>query len=100
MINNSPYAKKHDWSYKSQNNRDCCKFNPNGTPIKRNQGTGNAQRNGHMDKHHSNQREHEGANFAQIICKEVKKVFHKQSHKHKKHHANDSESDSDSDYSP
>jgi hypothetical protein len=43
--------------------------------------------------------ERKGANFAQIICKEVKKVLRKQSHKRKKNHANDSDSDSDSDYS-
>ena len=35
----------------------------------------------------------------QIIHKEVKKAFRKQSHKYKKRPANDSESDSDSDYS-
>jgi hypothetical protein len=28
-------------------------------------------------------------NYAQIICKEVKKVFRKRSHTHKKCHAND-----------
>jgi hypothetical protein len=43
--------------------------------------------------------EHEWANCAQIICKEVKKTFHKQSHKRKKYRENDSKSDSDSDYS-
>ena len=42
-------------------------------------------------------REREGANYAQIICKEVKKAFRKQSHKRKKRRVNDSESDSDSD---
>jgi hypothetical protein len=57
------------------------KFNANGTPIKRNGSTGSAHRNGHADKNHSNQREHEGANFAQIVCKEVKKSFRKQLHK-------------------
>ena len=58
------------------------------TPIKRNGSTGSTQRNGHPDKHHSKERECEGANFAQIICKEVKKAFRKQSHKHKKHRTN------------
>ena len=38
-------------------------------------------------------------NFAQIICKEVKKAFRKQSNKRKKRCTNDSQSDSDSDYS-
>lgn len=56
---------------------------PNGTPIKK-WGTGSTQRTGHADKQHSNQRECEGANFAQMICKEVKKAFCKHSHKHKK----------------
>ena len=91
MINSVPYAR--------HNTRDCWEFNPNGTPIKRNGGTGSALINGHADKNHSNQREREGANFAQIIHKDVKKAFRKQSHKCKKHCANDSESHSDSDYS-
>ena len=53
----------------------------------------------HTDKRHSKEREHKGANFAQIICKEVKKAFHKHSNKHKKRHMNDSVSDSNSCYS-
>ena len=69
------------------------------TPIKKNGGAGSARRNRHTDKNRANQREREGKNFAQIICKEVKKAFCKQSHKHKKHPANNSESDSNSDYS-
>jgi hypothetical protein len=92
-------CKKHSGPYKSHNTCDCRKFNPDGTPIKRNGSAGSTQRNGHADKNHSNQREHEGANFAQIIHKEVKKAFRKQSHKRKKRCMNDSESDSDSDYS-
>ena len=90
---------KHGGPYKSHNTHDCRKFNPNGTPIKRNGGEGSAQRNGHADKNPSNQREREVYNFAQIICKEVQKAFHKQSNKCKKRRTNDSESDSDSDYS-
>jgi len=90
-------CKKHGGPYKSHNTRDCRKFNPNSTPIKRNEGTGSARRNGHADKHPSNQRECEGANFAQLIRKEVKKAFHKPSHKRKKRRANDYECDSDSD---
>jgi len=35
-------CKKHGWLYKSHNTRDCRKYNPNGTPIKRNGGTGSA----------------------------------------------------------
>ena len=73
-------CKKHGGSYKSHNTHDCRKFNPYGTPIKRNGGTGRAQKNGHAEKIHSNQRESKGANFAQIICKEAKKAFRKQSH--------------------
>ena len=38
-----------------------------------------------------------GVNCAQIICKEVKKAFRKQSHMRKKPCANNSESDSNSD---
>ena len=47
----------------------------------------------------TDQREHKGANYAQIIHKEVKKAFRKHSHKCKKRRMNDSESDSDFDYS-
>ena len=92
-------CKKHGGPYKSHNTHDCCKFDPDGTSIKRNGGTGSAQRNGHADKNCSDQRERKGANFAQIICKEVKKAFGKQSHKCRKCHKNNSESDSNSDYS-
>ena len=92
-------CKKHSGPYKSHKTRDCRKFNPDGTPIKRNGGTGSTWRNGYADKHCSKERECKGANFSQIIHKEVKKAFRKQSHKCKKWHANDSESDSDSDYS-
>ena len=92
-------CKKHDRPHKLHNTRDCRKYNSNGTPIKLNGGTGSTQRNGHTDKHHSKTRELKGANYAQIIYKEVKKAYRKQSHKHKKHCANDSESDSNSDYS-
>ena len=92
-------CKKHGRPYKSHNTCDCHKFNPYGTPIKRTGGTGSVWRNGHADNNHSNQREREGTNFAQIICKEVKKAFRKFLHKCKKCRANDSESDSHSDYS-
>ena len=78
---------------------DCRKYNPDGTPIKRNGGASSAQRNGHSDKNRSNPRECEGANYAQIISKEVKKAFRKQLYKRDKHCANNSESDSDSDCS-
>ena len=84
---------------KLHNTRDCRKYNSDGTPTKRNGGAGSAGRNGHADKNRSAMREREEANYAQIICKEVKKAFHKQSQKRKKCRANDSESDSDSDYS-
>jgi hypothetical protein len=90
---------KHGGLYKSHNTYDCRKWNAEGTPIKKNGGTGSTQRNRHVNKHHSKERKIKEANFAQIICKEVMKAFPKQSHKSKKCHTNDSESDSDSDYS-
>jgi hypothetical protein len=71
------------------NTRDCRKYDG---------GTGSTQMNRHDDKNHSNQREREGANYAQIIHKEVKKAFRMQSHNRKKHHGNDSDSNSDSYY--
>jgi hypothetical protein len=92
-------CKKHGETHKSHNTCDCRKYKPDGTPIKRNGGAGSAQRNGHAHRNRSNQRERKGANFAQIICKEVKKAFHKHSHKCKERRTNNSESDSDSDYS-
>jgi hypothetical protein len=92
-------CKKHGGPHKLHNTHDYCKYNPGGTPIKRNGGTGSVQRNGHADKNHSNQRECEGANYVQIICKEVKKSFREHSQKLKKRHANNSESDSNSGYS-
>lgn len=92
-------CKKHGGSHKSHNTRDCRKYNADGTPTKRNGGAGSARKNGQYDKNRSNTRDCEGANYAQIIRKEVKKAFRKQSHKCKKRRANDSESDSDSDFS-
>ena len=92
-------CKNHGGPHKSLNTHNCHKYKPDGTPIKRNGGTGSAQRNGHTDRNRSNQRECKGANYAQIIRKEVKKAFRKHSHKRKKCRANNSESDSDSDYS-
>ena len=92
-------CKKHGGPHKSHNTRDCRKYNADGTPIKRNGGASSARRNGHNDKSRSSTRDREGANYAQLIRKEVKKAFRKQSHKRKKRRANDSESDSDSDYS-
>jgi putative hemolysin len=90
---------KHGGQHKSHNTNDCRKYDLYGTLIKRNGGTGSAQRNGHFDKNRSNPREREGANYAQMICKEIKKAFLEQSHKRKKCHVNNSESDSNSDYS-
>ena len=95
-------CKKQGGPYKSHSTHDCRKYNSDGTPSKRNGGAGSAsstRRNKTADKHRSNQRKCEGAYFPQIICKEVKKAFRKQSSKRKKRPANDSESDSDSDYS-
>ena len=68
-------CKKHHGPHKSHSTCDCCKCNPDGTPIKRNGVTGSVQRNGHSDKNRSNMRERKGANYAQIIGKEVKKAF-------------------------
>jgi len=87
--NQCALCKKHGGPYKSHNTHDHRKFNPNDTPIKRNGGAGSVQRNVHTDRNRSNQRECEGANFAQKIHKEVKKAFYKQSHKSKKRHAKD-----------
>jgi hypothetical protein len=55
---------------------------------------------GTAHKNHLNHREHKVAKFAQIICKEVKRAFNKQSNKRKKRQANGSENESNSDYSP
>ena len=60
-------CKKHGRPYKSHNTCDCRKYNPDGTPNKRNGGAGSTRRNVHSDKNHSNPREREGANYAQII---------------------------------
>ena len=90
-------CKKHGGPHKSHNTRDCRRYNPDGTPIKRNGGA--ASKSGHANRHRSKESQHQGANFAQLIRKEVKKAFRKQSHKRKKCHGNDSDSDSDSDYS-
>ena len=68
VISSVSYAKKWRAS-KSHKTRDCRMFNLDDTPIKRNRGTGSAR------MHHSNQRECEEANFAQINRKEVKKAF-------------------------
>jgi hypothetical protein len=57
-------CKNHGGPYKSHNTRDCCKFNPDGAPTKNNGDAGSAGRNRPADKHRSNQREREGANFA------------------------------------
>ena len=78
------------------NTHDCHEYNSDNTPTERNGAAGNAQKIRHADKNRSSQRERKGANYAQIICKEVKKAFGKDSSKRKKCHANDSESDSDS----
>jgi hypothetical protein len=90
-------CKKHGGPHKSHNTRDCRRYNPDDTPIKRNEGA--ASKSGHANRYCSKESQREGANYAQLIRKEVKKAFCKQSHKRKKHHGNDSDSDSDSDYS-
>ena len=92
-------CKKHGGPHKSHNTRDCRKYNADGTPTKKNGGASSTRRSGHNDRNRLNTRDREGANYAQLIRKEVKKAFRHQSHKRKKRRANDSESDSDSDYS-
>jgi len=66
-------CKKHGGLLKSNNAHDCHRYNPDRTPIKRNEGAGSTRMNRHNDKNHSNLREHTGANFAPIVCKEVRK---------------------------
>ena len=90
-------CKKHGGPHKSHNTRDCRRFNPDGTRVKKNGGA--VSKGGHANRHRSKDNQREGANFAQLIRKEVKKAFRKQSHKHKKRRSNDSDSDCDSDYS-
>ena len=75
--------------HKSHNTCDRC-FKKDGTPIKKNGGTG---------KPNSKEKGSEGANFVQIFRAEIKKAFCKHSHKHKKRRANESESDDDYEYS-
>jgi hypothetical protein len=83
-------CKKHGRLHKSHNTCHCHHFNKDGTPIKRNGGTGkpNLTENGNK-----------GVNFVQIFHAELKKAFHKHSHKCKKHRANELESNDDSNYS-
>ena len=90
-------CKKHGRPHKSHNTRDCRRFNPDGTRVKKHGGA--VSKGGHANRHRSKDNQQEGANFAQLIRKEVKKAFRKQSHKHKKRRSNDSDSDCDSDYS-
>ena len=90
-------CKKHGGPHKSHNTCDCHHFKSKSTPIKRNGGAGNAIKSGHADKHRSKESTHKGANFAQIIRKEVRKAFCQQSHKRKKHRTHEYESDSESD---
>eukprot|EP00804_Cyclotella_cryptica_P005204 CCRYP_014246-RA/>CCRYP_014246-RA protein AED:0.30 eAED:0.80 QI:0/0/0/1/1/1/3/0/373 len=80
-------CKKHGGTHKSHNTHDCRRHNKNGTPIKKNGGTG---------KPHSKERKPEGANVAQIVRAELKKTLRMKSSKRKKRRANDSESDSNS----
>ncbi len=83
-------CKKHGDTHKTHNTRDCRCYNKDGTPIKKNGGTG---------KSHSKERKPEGVNFAQIFRTELRKALRKKSSKHKRHHDKDSESDSNSDNS-
>jgi len=83
-------CKKNDRLHKSHNTHDCCCFNKDSNPIKKNGGAG---------KPTSKVKRHKGATFVQIFHTELKEAFHKHLHKHKKYHSNESESDDDSDYS-
>ena len=81
-------CKKHEGPFKSHNTRDCHCFNKDGTPIKNHGGASKPQ---------SNKKGLEGANFAQLVCAEIKKAFRKHARKDKRHRACDADSDSDSD---
>ena len=81
-------CKKHGGAHKTHNTHDCCRYNKDGTPIKKNGGAG---------KSNSKERKPEGVNFAQIFRTELKKALRKKSSKRKKRRGKDSESDSDSD---
>ena len=83
-------CKKHDGPHKTHITCDCCWFNKDGTPIKRNGGTG---------KSNSKEKKSKGANFVQVFLVELKKAFHKHTQKHKKCHTNKSESEDNSGYS-
>jgi len=81
-------CKKHGGAHKSHNTRDCRRYNKDGTPIKKHGGAG---------KPHA--KSSEGANFAQVVRKELKKALRKRASKRKKRREENSDSDSDSDYS-
>ena len=74
-------------AHKSHITRDCRCYNKDGTPIKRHGGAG---------KPNSKERKAEGANFAQIICSELKNALCKKAGNRKKHHGDDPDSGSDS----
>ena len=57
----------------THNTFECCHFNKNGTPIKRDGGAGTSD----TKKPHSKERGHNGTNFAQIIQAGLKKELHK-----------------------
>jgi hypothetical protein len=80
-------CKKHGGTHKTHNTRDCCRFNKDGTPIKK---------HGSAGKPHSKERKPEGVNFTQIFRTELRKALRKKSSKCKRCCSKDSESDSDS----
>ena len=79
-------CKKHGGAHKTHNTRDCCRYNKDGTPIKK---------NGSAGKPHSKERKPEGVNFAQIFRTELRKALRKKSSKRKRRRGKDLESDSD-----
>ena len=87
---NSLLCKKQGGPHKSHNSCDCCHFNKDGTPIKK---------NGGKSKPHFKERKEESVNFTQIVRTELKKALHNKVQKHKKHCKYDSEGDNDLDKS-
>ena len=60
---------KKEWdAQKTNNTHDCCRYNTEGTPIKK---------NGSAGKSHSKERKPEGVNFAQIFRTELRKALRK-----------------------
>jgi hypothetical protein len=85
-------CKEHGGAFKTHNTRDCKRWNPDGSLIKKN----NESKKG---KSNYSDKSPKGANFAQIIHEECKKAVRLALKRSKKHlyDKDDSDSDSDSD---